>query len=147
MITSLTEILELPNFDQVKHQYKLLNNKNSLCQELANVALPLLFLLNHLLNYYAPYQLSPLSESIKKENVKQQVRNEQTWWLHLINYCKDYCQNQTCNVRRTCIFHLLLFGTPSFCGFMLSSYSRKGPEQTLNLTTYLNSIVQQEYPS
>ena len=29
-----------------------------------------------------------LSESIKKENVKQQVRNKQNWWLYLMSYYK-----------------------------------------------------------
>ena len=31
------------------------------------------------------------------------------------------------------------------CGFMLSLSSREGPEQTLNLTTWIDFIVQQEY--
>ena len=31
------------------------------------------------------------------------------------------------------------------CGFMLSLSSREGPERTLNLTTWLDFIVQQKY--
>ena len=29
------------------------------------------------------------SESIKKENVKQELENKRTWWLYLISYYKE----------------------------------------------------------
>ena len=29
------------------------------------------------------------SESIKKENVKQELRNKRIWWLYLISYYKE----------------------------------------------------------
>ena len=54
-----------------------------------------------------------LSESIKEENVKQQVRNKQTWWLYIKSSFRGQLQYLTYNVKKAYIFHLVLFGISS----------------------------------
>ena len=36
--------------------------------------------------------------------------NKKIWWLYLKNFYKKQLQNVKYNIKRTCIFHLILFG-------------------------------------
>ena len=54
-----------------------------------------------------------LSESIKKENVKQKVRIQGIWWLYIKKFYKESLQYLTYNAKKGCIVHLILVGISS----------------------------------